>query len=95
MPSPEPVLDDALDIQHDPFPAGDEEKPRRIPHLGHALLFLSLTITIFLLSWLLFAGILHGRVQPGTNAESLASLALEGLLVPVSSPVAAILPRRH
>ena len=32
----------ALDIQHDPFPADDHGRARRIPHLGHALLFFAI-----------------------------------------------------
>lgn len=45
---PEPVRrDQALDVQHDTDPAHDHGIARRIPHLGHALLFLSLTIACF------------------------------------------------
>ena len=79
MPTPEPVLDEPLDIQHDPFPEQDGGKARRTPHLGHVVLFASLTATTFLLCWVLLAAVLHGRIQPGTNAESVASLALEAL----------------
>jgi hypothetical protein len=32
----------ALDIQHDTDPAKDHGPARRIPHLGHAILFFSL-----------------------------------------------------
>lgn len=42
LPLPEPAREEALDIQHDTDPAQDHGPARRIPHLGHALLFFSL-----------------------------------------------------
>jgi membrane protease YdiL (CAAX protease family) len=45
LPVPDPnaeVRPQALDIQHDTDPADDHGPARRIPHLGHALLFFSL-----------------------------------------------------
>ena len=45
----EPVHDQTLDIQHDTDPAQDHGPARRIPHLGHALFFFSLSIMIYLL----------------------------------------------
>ncbi|MES2393919.1 MAG: CPBP family intramembrane glutamic endopeptidase [Acidobacteriota bacterium] len=46
---PEPVhADQALDVQHDTDPESDHSVARRIPHLGHALIFFSLTaFTLF------------------------------------------------
>jgi membrane protease YdiL (CAAX protease family) len=42
---PEPVRrDQVLDVQHDTDPARDHGVARRIPHLGHALLFIALTV---------------------------------------------------
>ncbi|SEF48450.1 hypothetical protein SAMN05421819_0154 [Bryocella elongata] len=49
LPLPKPVghHDQALDVQHDTDPAHDHGVARRIPHLGHALLFFALTIACF------------------------------------------------
>jgi membrane protease YdiL (CAAX protease family) len=48
LPLPKPVrADQVLDVQHDTDPAQDHGLARRIPHLGHALLFLALTIACF------------------------------------------------
>jgi membrane protease YdiL (CAAX protease family) len=38
-----------LDIQHDTDPADDHGPARRIPHLGHTVLFFSLTVFFFIL----------------------------------------------
>jgi uncharacterized protein len=40
----------ALDIQHDTDPARDHGIARRIPHLGHALLFFTLALTVLLIA---------------------------------------------
>ena len=45
IPSLEPTVelsDEVLDIQHDTDPADDHGPARRIPHLGHAILFFSI-----------------------------------------------------
>jgi membrane protease YdiL (CAAX protease family) len=81
-PSPEPTVqleNEVLDIQHDPFPAEDHGLARRIPHLGHALLFLGLTATVFFFCLLVVYAGLHGHVTAGSNAEAVASLLLEGV----------------
>jgi len=45
LPLPKPVgHDHVLDVQHDTDPARNHGIAKRIPHLGHALLFLTLTI---------------------------------------------------
>jgi membrane protease YdiL (CAAX protease family) len=54
-PTPEAAVDPALlveplDIQHDTDPADDHGPARRIPHLGHAVLFFSLTVFLLLLT---------------------------------------------
>jgi membrane protease YdiL (CAAX protease family) len=54
LPLPDPTKVEALDIQHDTDPADDHGNARRIPHLGHALLFfiiaaISLTVCIALM----------------------------------------------
>jgi hypothetical protein len=59
----------ALDIQHDTDPAKDHGPARRIPHLGHALLF-------FFLAWLMLSvcavivlGIAHIRTEEAMKAH--------------------------
>jgi membrane protease YdiL (CAAX protease family) len=42
----------ALDIQHDTDPADDHGDARRIPHLGHVLLFLAIALVCFFVSLL-------------------------------------------
>ena len=58
FPIPEPAATDvvatpqALDIQHDTDPAEDHGNARRIPHLGHALMFFVLAVSfIFMTSF--------------------------------------------
>lgn len=78
LPTPEPVVDQPLDIQHDPFPSDDHSIARRIPHLGHALLFFAMAATVFFVCMLVVAAALHGRIQPGTNRDAVASIVIEG-----------------
>lgn len=78
LPSPEPTVEQPLDIQHDPFPSEDHGIARRIPHLGHALLFFALAITVFILCAVIVAAAAHGKIQPGSNLDAIASVALEG-----------------
>lgn len=77
MPATEPALDEPLDIQHDPFPAEDHGKARRIPHLGHALLFFSLTATAFFLCLVVLAVAFRGKIQPGGGMDTAVSLGAE------------------
>ena len=77
LPSAGPILDDPLDIQHDPFPAQDHGIAKRIPHLGHALLFFSLTATAFFLCLLVLAVLFKGKVQPGGGVDTAVSLGAE------------------
>ncbi len=82
LPTPEPVVqipDQPLDIQHDPFPAEDHGIARRIPHLGHALLFFALATTVFFLCFLIAAAASHSKIQPGSSADAIASILLEGV----------------
>jgi membrane protease YdiL (CAAX protease family) len=44
-----PVPEQTLDIQHDTDPADDHGPARRIPHLGHAILFFSMAFSILLM----------------------------------------------
>ena len=83
LPLPDPsavtVTEQALDIQHDTDPEQDDGPSRRIPHLGHALLFFS--IAFFLL--LVFQSILFAAIHVHTTEAisehpllMLASMAL-------------------
>jgi membrane protease YdiL (CAAX protease family) len=60
-----PIEPQTLDIQHDTDPADDHGNARRIPHLGHALLFLCILIASFALSLIVTFGIahIHGAAQ--------------------------------
>ena len=94
LPKPEPVLDadsnetslnetgldDALDIQHDPFPGGggEEGQSRRTPNFGHTLLFFALAATVFFTLLLVVALSLHGKVEAGGGLDTAVSLAVEG-----------------
>ena len=77
LPSAEPALDEPLDIQHDPFPAEDHGIAKRIPHLGHAMLFFSLTATAFFLCLLVLAGLFKGKVEPSGGVDTAVSLGAE------------------
>lgn len=85
MPTPEPVLSDVmpealqepLDIQHDPFPADDDGTARRIPNLGHTLLFFALAASAFLLCLLVLALVFRGKTQPGGGVDTAVSLGAE------------------
>src|SRR6202034_634812 len=53
LPVPDPnakFRPQALDIQHDTDPAHDHGIARRIPHLGHALLFFTLALTFIFMA---------------------------------------------
>ncbi len=73
---PEPTVDEALDIQHDPFPADDHGIAKRIPHLGHLALLLALVAGSALVSIALFALALKGH--PGLRENAVVQIALEG-----------------
>lgn len=62
LPVPEPAAElplEALDIQHDTDPADDHGPVRRIPHLGHALLFFSLAFLLLQIATVLCFYLLH------------------------------------
>ena len=46
LPVPEAIEPEVLDIQHDTDPAQDHGPAKRIPHLGHAVLFFSLAFLL-------------------------------------------------
>ena len=65
--APEQVLDQVLDIQHDPEPAQETPPSRHIPHLGHTLLFFSLAWFFLSLFVLLFFAIAHVRTEDAAH----------------------------
>lgn len=79
--TPDPVAVDhpldgqPLDIQHDPFPADDHGLAKRIPHLGHLALLLSLLAISFLIGVALFAWFTHEH--PGAAENPVLQMALE------------------
>ena len=85
LPTPEPVLEpglvaplpQVLDIQHDPFPEEDHVIARRIPHLGHALLFFALTASIFFLCAVALVFAFKGRGTSATGVNAGVSLGIE------------------
>jgi membrane protease YdiL (CAAX protease family) len=77
LPLPEAVEPKALDIQHDTDPAQDHGPARRIPHIGHAILFFSLAILFILLCQLAIFSAAHIHVEasaqhPGVGMASQA-----------------------
>jgi len=77
-PSAEPLAQ-ALDIQHDTDPAHDHGPARRIPHLGHALLFFSLTLFFLSLSLTLIWAAFHIRTDEAARAHPGIALAAQAL----------------
>lgn len=63
LPIPEAVEPKALDIQHDTDPAQDHGPARRIPHIGHAILFFSLAILFIRLCPLAIFALAHIRIE--------------------------------
>ena len=75
---PKPLLLEPLDIQHDTDPAEDHSPARRIPHLGHAILFFSIAIFFINLSTIIFFTARHLRTD-ATDLHPLTSLAAEAV----------------
>jgi uncharacterized protein len=73
----EPVPDQApnqvLDIQHDIDPAKDHGPSRRIPHLGHALLFFTIAAFMYLIS----AAIILSSAHIHTDEQAMQHLGLQ------------------
>ncbi len=76
--TPEPTVDEALTIQHDPFPADDHGIAKRIPHLGHLALLLSLVAASALVSVAAFALLLRGH--PALRENAVVQIALEATI---------------
>jgi len=77
VPVPEAIEPEALDIQHDTDPAEDHGPARRIPHIGHAILFFSLATLFILLCQLALFKLAHVHLEatmqhPGLGLASQA-----------------------
>lgn len=59
----------ALDIQHDTDPARDHGPAKRIPHLGHALLFFSIAWLMLALCAVIVLGFAHIRTEEAIKAH--------------------------
>jgi membrane protease YdiL (CAAX protease family) len=69
-----PIDPEVLDIQHDTDPADDHSSARRIPHLGHAILFFTLVLACLLLC--LLGAFAIARVSPGKTLTAYPGLTL-------------------
>jgi uncharacterized protein len=69
LPEGEAILQPPMD--NTPNEAPDTEPSARIPHLGHALLFLSLAAALLLLAQLILLGITH--TSPKTAAQTIGT----------------------
>jgi membrane protease YdiL (CAAX protease family) len=78
LPVTDAVEPKALDIQHDTDPAKDHGPARRIPHIGHAILFFSLAFLMIALSQLGIFSLAHAHLESIPQHPSLA-LASEAL----------------
>ena len=87
LPVPEAVEPKALDIQHDTDPAQDHGLARRIPHVGHAILFFSLAFLMVVLCQLGIFTLAHIRLESALQHPGLglASQALAYVLTLVAS----------
>ncbi len=76
--TPDPTVEEVLDIQHDPYPAQQEGDARHIPHLGHVALLLGLLAVSALVSVSVFALLLHRH--PLLKDSVVVQLLLEALI---------------
>ena len=76
--TPDPTVDEALTIQHDPFPAEDHGIAKRIPHLGHLALLLAIVAISGLISFAAFELITKGH--PALRDSAVAQIALEAAI---------------
>jgi membrane protease YdiL (CAAX protease family) len=81
LPVPDAVEPESLDIQHDTDPAQDHGPAKRIPHIGHAILFFSLAFFLVNVCALAIFSLAHLRLEstsqhPGyaLGAQALAYL---------------------
>ncbi len=82
LPVPEAVEPKALDIQHDTDPARDHGPAKRIPHIGHAILFFSMAFLMVVLCQLVIFSLAHIRLEAALQHPGLglASQALAYVL---------------
>ncbi|MGA7155570.1 MAG: CPBP family intramembrane glutamic endopeptidase [Acidobacteriaceae bacterium] len=82
LPVPEAVEAKPLDIQHDTDPAKDHGPARRIPHIGHAILFFSLAFFLIQMCGLAIFSLAHIRPEaiPQHPGIALAAEALAYIL---------------
>jgi len=87
LPVPEAVEPKVLDIQHDTDPAKDHGPARRIPHIGHAILFFSLAFLMVVLCQLAIFTLAHIRLESALQHPGLglASQALAYVLTLAAS----------
>jgi uncharacterized protein len=94
LPEGEAILQPPLD--NTPNDAPNDEVPSRIPHLGHAILFIVITAAMLLFTQLILVGLPHPTVKPRTAdsispklllaseaATYVATLAISWFLFPI------------
>jgi membrane protease YdiL (CAAX protease family) len=74
-----PLVAQALDIQHDTDPAEDHGNSRRIPHLGHALLFFVIVIVCLVVSLIGVYAVAHLHSTQAIMAHPGLGLAAQAL----------------
>lgn len=68
--TPEKELEvEVLDIQHDTDPADDHGPAKRIPHMGHTVLFFALTVMAILSCAAVFFAVTHLRTDDDVKAH--------------------------
>ena len=73
------VMEEALDLQHDTDPEEDHSPAKRIPHLGHALLFFSLALMCVSGAAIAVFALFRPRGDENLNAHPGLSLLALGL----------------
>lgn len=77
LPEGEAILQPPMDNTPDEAP--DSELPARIPHLGHALLFLALTLVLLLFAQVALLGISHAAPKIAALQANGASHSADGI----------------
>lgn len=72
-------MEEALDIQHDTDPGKDHGLARRIPHLGHTILFFSILAFCVMLCIAVALAVVHAT-SPGTVVQHPLTVALGQIL---------------
>jgi membrane protease YdiL (CAAX protease family) len=79
LPMTEAAEPAVLDIQHDPDPAQDHGPAKRIPHLGHAILFFSLAALALALCLTIFFSAAHIHTDAAALAHPGLALGAQAL----------------